>query len=40
MSYGVVSGLKREFRSSEGEKTLLRFLMQRWGIALEDLVTA
>ena len=25
---------------SEGEKTLLRFLMQRWGIALEDLVTA
>jgi len=25
---------------SEGEQTLLRFLMQRWGIALEDLVTA
>ena len=25
---------------SEGEQTLLRFLMQRWGIALEDLVSA
>lgn len=25
---------------SEGEQTLLRFLMSRWGIALEDLMTA
>ena len=25
---------------SQGEQTLLRFLMQRWGIALEDLVSA